>query len=295
MAIPKARCKAGRRARMRQVALSCPGFLAIVLAAKAKIAKTKERAETPMIDQQIEIPTKDGHTTTFISHPERGGPFPVIIFYMDAPAIREELRDMARRLATSGYYVMLPNLYYRAGVMELGPIPPDPEAPERKRMFGYMNSINIPLVMEDTKALLAYADGQAAARSDIVGTVGYCMSGRYAVNAATHFPDRVKAAASIYGTHLATDQPDSPHLAGQKTKAELYFGCAETDVYAPQEIIDKVKQGVKDTKANAEVEIYPGTHHGFAFPKRPVYHRDAAERHWERLLALYRRNLHQPA
>jgi carboxymethylenebutenolidase len=280
---------------MRQVALSCPGFLAIVLAAKAKIAKTKERAETPMIDQQIEIPTKDGHTTTFISHPDRGGPFPVIIFYMDAPAIREELRDMARRLATSGYYVMLPNLYYRSGVMELGPIPPDPEAPERKRMFGYMNSINIPLVMEDTKALLAYADGQAAARSDIVGTVGYCMSGRYAVNAATHFPDRVKAAASIYGTHLATDQPDSPHLAGQKTKAELYFGCAETDVYAPQEIIDKVKQGVKDTEANAEVEIYPGTHHGFAFPKRPVYHRDAAERHWERLLALYRRNLHQPA
>ena len=82
---------------------------------------------------------------------------------------------------------------------------------------------------------------------DIVGTVGYCMSGRYAINAATHFPDRVKAAASIYGTHLATDQPDSPHLAGQKTKAELYFGCAETDIYAPMEIIEKVKQGMKDT------------------------------------------------
>jgi carboxymethylenebutenolidase len=250
----------------------------------------RKREAAPMIDQQIEIPTRDGHTTTFISHPERGGPFPVIIFYMDAPAIREELRDMARRLATSGYYVMLPNLYYRAGVMEIGPIPPDPEAPERKRMFGYMNSINIPLVMEDTTALLAYADKQPAANAKIVGTVGYCMSGRYAINAATHFPC-VKTAASIYGTHLATDQPDSPHLAGQKTKAELYFGCAETDIYAPQEIIDKVTLGMKDYGANAEVEIYPGTHHGFAFPKRPVYNRDAAERHWERLLALYRRNL----
>ncbi len=242
-----------------------------------------------MIDQQIEIPTRDGHTTTFISHPERGGPFPIVLFYMDAPAIREELRDMARRLATSGYYVMLPNLYYRAGVMEIGPINPDPESPERKRMFELMHSINIPLVMEDTRALFAYADGQAAARKDVVGTVGYCMSGRYAINAAAHFPDRVKAAASIYGTHLATDQPDSPHLAAQKTRAELYFGCAETDIYAPAEIIEKVKAGMKD--ANAEVEIYPGTHHGFAFPKRPVYHRDAAERHWERLLALYRRNL----
>jgi carboxymethylenebutenolidase len=249
----------------------------------------KNREETPMIDQQIEIPTKDGHTTTFITHPERDGPHPVIIFYMDAPAIREELRDMARRLGTSGYYVMLPNLYYRSGVMELGPIPPDPEAPERKRMFGYMNSINIPLIMEDTTALLAYADGQSAARKDVVGAVGYCMSGRYAMNAATHFPGRVRAAASIYGTHLVTDQPDSPHLAAQKSKAELYFGCAETDVYAPAEIIEKLTQSMKGAKA--EVEVYPGTHHGFAFPKRPVYHRDAAERHWERLLALYRRNL----
>jgi carboxymethylenebutenolidase len=173
--------------------------------------------------------------------------------------------------------------------MEIGPLPADPDAPERKRMFELMNGINIPLVMEDTSALLAYADGQSAARSDIVGTVGYCMSGRYAINAATHFPDRVKAAASIYGVQLATDQPDSPHLAAQKTKAELYFACAETDIYAPQEIIDKVKQAM--TGANAEVEIYPGTHHGFAFPKRPVYDRDAAERHWERLLALYRRNV----
>ena len=242
-----------------------------------------------MIDQQIEIPTRDGHTTTFITHPERGGPFPVILFYMDAPAIREELRDMARRLGTAGYYVMLPNLYYRSGVMELGPLPADPEAPERKRMFQFMNSINIPLVMEDTRALLAYAEGQSAANTKIIGTVGYCMSGRYAINAATQFADRVKAAASIYGTHLATDQPDSPHLAAQKTRAELYFACAETDIYAPTEIIEKVQQGMKG--ANAEVEIYPGTHHGFAFPKRPVYDRDAAERHWERLVALYRRNL----
>ena len=242
-----------------------------------------------MIDQQIEIPTKDGHTTTFISHPERDGPHPVILFYMDAPAIREELRDMARRLATSGYYVMLPNMYYRSGVMELGPIQPDPESPERKRMFEPDGLAHIPLVMEDTKALLAYAEARTPRALDIVGAVGYCMSGRYAVNAATHFPDRVKAAASIYGAQLATDQPDSPHLAAGKTKAELYFACAETDVYAPQEIIDKVSEGMKG--ANAEVEIYPGTHHGFAFPKRPVYDRDAAERHWERLLALYRRNL----
>src|ERR1700742_1076698 len=205
-----------------------------------------------MIERQVDISTKDGKSQTFIVHPDRGGPHPVILFLMDAPAIREELRDMARRLATSGYYVMLPNMYYRSGVMELGPIPADPEAPERKRMFGFMNSINIPMVMEDTKALLAYADKDPAANAKIVGTVGYCMSGRYAVNAATHFPDRVKAAASMYGTHLATDQPDSPHLAAGKTKAELYFGCAETDVYAPMEVIEKVRAGM--TGSNNEGE-----------------------------------------
>ena len=125
-----------------------------------------------MIDQQVDIETKDGKTTTFITHPERGGPFPVILFYMDAPAIREELRDMARRFGTAGYYVMLPNMYYRAGVMELGPLNPDPESPERKKMFSLMGSLSIPLVMEDTRALLAYAETQTAANTKIVGTVG---------------------------------------------------------------------------------------------------------------------------
>src|ERR1700735_1946303 len=178
-----------------RLALSWSGFLAIVSMREAKKPTNRATKRNAMIDRQIEIPTKDGHTTTFISHPERNGPHPVILFYMDAPAIREELRDMARRFGTAGYYVMLPNMYYRAGAMELGPINPDPESPERKRMFSLMNSLSIPLVMEDTKALLAYAETQKAANTKIVGSVGYCMSGRYAVNAATYFADRMKAAA----------------------------------------------------------------------------------------------------
>lgn len=88
-----------------------------------------------MIEQTVDIATRDGKTTTFIVHPERNGPHPIILFFMDAPAIREELRDMARRIATAGYYVMLPNLYYRKGVMELADLPPLPEAEARARMF----------------------------------------------------------------------------------------------------------------------------------------------------------------
>ena len=245
-----------------------------------------------MIEQTIDIPTRDGKTTTFIVHPDRGGPFPLILFYMDAPAIREELRDMARRLASSGYYVMLPNMYYRAGVMELGPIPPAVDAPERKKMFEYMNSLTIPLVMDDTEALLKFADGQTAASKGPIGCVGYCMSGQYAVNAAARWPDRVAAAASIYGTRLVTDEADSPHIMAKQAKADIYFGCAERDHYVPLEMIDALKKQLEvDKVKNAEVELYRAADHGFAFPLRPVYNKAAAEQHWERLLSLYRRKL----
>ena len=244
-----------------------------------------------MIDQQIDIPTRDGRVTTFITHPERDGPHPVILFYMDAPGIREELRDMARRLATAGYYVVLPNMYYRAGVMEIGPIPPEEEAPERKRMFELMYSINIPLVMQDTAALLEFIASQPAAGNGPIGCMGYCMSGQYAINAAATFPDRVAAAASLYGTHLMTDRPDSPHRVAAKAKAELYFACAEVDRWAPLEMIEPLRNALREAGADAEVELYPGTHHVFAFPKRPIYDKAAAERHWERLHALFRRRL----
>jgi carboxymethylenebutenolidase len=244
-----------------------------------------------VIERQVEIETRDGATSTFIVHPDRDGPHPVVLFYMDAPAIREELRDMARRLASSGYYVMLPNLYYRAGVMELGPLSPDPEHPSRKAMFDLMYSLTIPLIMSDTKALLAFADTDDAASKGKVGTVGYCMSGQFAINAAANFPDRVAAAASIYGTYLVTDKADSPHVAARRCKAELYIACAEIDQWAPLEMVEALDSSLKADAIRAELEMYPGVHHGFAFPQRPAYDKPSAERHWQRLVSLYRRNL----
>ena len=245
-----------------------------------------------MIEQTVEIATRDGAVTTFIAHPEREGPHPVVLFFMDAPGIREELRDMARRIAAAGYYVMLPNLYYRRGVLELKDLPPLPEAEARARMFDLMGSISIPLIMCDGDALLNFADRDPAASKGKIATVGYCMSGQYAINFAARYPDRVGAAASIYGVQLVTDQADSPHLAAQKAKAELYFACAEHDSYAPLEMVHALDVALKSCTAKAEVELYPGVHHGFAFPQRgAVYDKTAAERHWERLFALWRRTL----
>jgi carboxymethylenebutenolidase len=244
-----------------------------------------------MIERQLELPTKDGHSTTFIVHPDRGGPHPAVFFFMDAPGIREELRDMARRIASVGYYVMLPNLYYRAGVMELGPLSRDPNSPERKRMMDLMYGIDIPKVMSDLDGLIAFADSDKAAKKGPAGAVGYCMSGQYAINAAAHRKDRVAAAISMYGTFLMTDKPDSPHLAARKTKSELYFGCAESDHWAPMDMVVALKDDLRANDTNAEVEIYPGTEHGFAFPQRPAYNKPAAERHWERMFSLFGRKL----
>jgi carboxymethylenebutenolidase len=245
-----------------------------------------------MIERQVEIKTQDGQMNTFICHPERSSPHPAVLFFMDAPGIREELRDMGRRLATVGYYVMLPNLYYRSNVEELGAFVGEANIATRQKALQLMTTINIPMVMQDIDALLGFAETDPAASTSAMGCVGYCMSGQYAVNAAVRHKDRIRAAASMYGVALVTDKPDSPHLALRHTDARLYFGCAETDQYAPQEIIDKLRTEVQSRGANAEVEIYPGTVHGFAFPQRPAYNKPAAERHWERLSALFRDALH---
>ncbi len=242
-----------------------------------------------MIERQLDLATKDGKTTTFIVHPDRGGPHPVILFLMDAPAIREELRDMARRFATSGYYVMLPNLYYRSGVMELGPKCLEADTPERKQMADLMMGLGIAQVMSDCEGMLAFADKDKAANARSVGAVGYCMSGRFAVCTAGQFPDRVKATASIYGTRLVTEKDNSPHLIAKRSPAEFYFACAETDHWAPPEIVAALQKDLKGAKG--EVELYPGVEHGFAFPQRRAYDKAAAEQHWERCLSLFGRNL----
>jgi carboxymethylenebutenolidase len=240
-----------------------------------------------MIERQIQIGTPDGPMNTFICHPERDSPHPAILFFMDAPGIREELRDMARRLGTVGYYVMLPNLYHRANVEELGSVVGEANLATRQKALQLMATINIPMVMQDVDALLAFAAADQAAWRGPMGCVGYCMSGQYAINAAVRHRERIRAAASIYGVALVSDQPESPHLASQRTDARLYFGCAENDHYAPQEMIDQLRAELGAKGGNAEVEIYPGTAHGFAFPSRPAYDKPAAERHWERLFELF--------
>jgi carboxymethylenebutenolidase len=239
-----------------------------------------------MVERELDITTSDGKANTFIVHPEEGDPCPVILFLMDAPGKREELHDMARRLATVGYYVMLPNLYYRR-VREFV-MTPD----KRPEMFGHMNSLSNAMVCDDARALLEHAATDPAARSGAVGCVGYCMSGPFAFAVAAALSDRITAAASIHGVRLYSDAMDSPHRDANKIKGELYFGCAETDEWTPKNLIDGLDAWLANSGARYRIEWYPGTHHGFVFPQRAgLYDKASAERHWERLFALFERNL----
>ena len=163
-----------------------------------------------MIESFVDITTPDGTMTTFVVHPdvipgEQDGPFPVILFLMDAPGMREELRNMSRRLATAGYYVMASQLYYRQvdhyNLFETG---------DRDRMFELMSNLSNAMVVADAGAMIAHAETDPAADASRVGTVGYCMSGPFTVMVAAGHNDRVKAAASIHGVRLVADADDSP-------------------------------------------------------------------------------------
>jgi carboxymethylenebutenolidase len=229
---------------------------------------------------------------TFIVHPERHGPHPAVFLLMDAPGIREELYDMARRLGTVGYYVMLPNLYYRAGKdTKYGPDVLTKGSAEQARMRAVRTRMTIPPVMEDIADMLSFLQVQPAVKPGPVGAHGYCMSGPYALAAAARYPDRIAAAASFYGTWLVSDAEESPHLTLGKAKGELYIACAEHDELAPLQMVAELRALFDESGNSGELEMYPGVHHGFAFPQRWCYDKPAAERHWERLIALYRRRL----
>jgi len=245
-----------------------------------------------MRESTIDIATRDGAMETFICHPERGGPHPAVLMLMDAPGIREELRDMARRLASVGFHVMLPNLYYRAGRDTMfGPGVLEQGDPERDRMRAIRTKMTIPPVMQDVAAMLGFLDTRAVVKPGAVGVHGYCMSGPYALAAAARFPGRITAAASIYGTWLVSDAEESPHLTLGQGQAELYICCAEIDELAPLPMVAQLQALFDASGAEGEIEIHPAVHHGFAFPQRWCFDKPAAERHWERLIALYRRRL----
>jgi carboxymethylenebutenolidase len=233
-----------------------------------------------------QIRTEDGILDTHVFTPDGQKPKSAILFYMDGLGIRQALLDMAARMASHGYAVLLPNLYYRAG--QTDPIDP---MKDRDRMMQLVMSVTNAGTMQDTKHLLAFLHSQPGLSGAKVACVGYCMGGALSLTAAGTYPDQVTAAASLHGARLATDAPDSPHLLAPKMKGEVYVGVSEIDPYLAEGETARLETALKDAHANAMVEIYPGVQHGFTVPGIPIYDRDASEHHWDRILGLFGRNL----
>jgi carboxymethylenebutenolidase len=242
--------------------------------------------------RRIDVTTPDGTIDCHVFTPAGAGAWPAVLFYMDAFGVRPQLSEMAGRLASHGYVVVVPNLYYRSGAYA----PFDPklvfaEGPERDRFKGMIQSINDTMVMRDTAAVITMLDAQGAVRPGRLGVVGYCMGGGFAVSAAGTFPDRVAAAASFHGGSLATDKRDSAHLLAGRMRGRVYVGVAELDQSFSREQRERLERALSEAGVDYTIETYPGAKHGFAVTGHLVYDREASEKHWDRLLSLFKEAL----
>jgi carboxymethylenebutenolidase len=241
-----------------------------------------------MIENDVIIPTKFGGQQAFTVCPAEPGRYPAVILYMDAPGIREELRNMARRIAKHGYYCLLPDLYYRMGTLRFN------VARRTEAMSviirGAMSSLSNADVMDDTAGMIGFLDGQEQVSPGPIGCIGHCMSGPFVTTAAARF-GRVKAVASLYGVNMVTDQPDSPHLLAGAIQGELYAAFAEIDPSVPATVVPAFKQALEAAGTRHHVEVLAGTHHGFCFAARNDYEPVAAETAWNKIMDLFERNL----
>jgi carboxymethylenebutenolidase len=242
-----------------------------------------------MIERDVNVTSRTGDIPSFAVCPDGPGNFPAIILYMDAPGIREELRNLARRIAKHGYFCLLPDMYYRLGTLRFDFVRRAEGL--RPAMFAAMNSLTNALVTTDTAAWLGFLDAQEKVKPGPVGCIGYCMSGRYVATAAARFPNRFAAAASLYGVGIVTDAEDSPHSLADRIKGEMYFAFAETDEYVPPTVIPTLRKTLDKAGVRYGLDVFPNTHHGFQFPERDVYETQAAEESWSKIVAMWDRNL----
>lgn len=236
---------------------------------------------------KIDIRTRDGVCPSYLYRPATGGPWSAVLVYMDGLAIRPAMLELGERLAGNGYFVLLPDLFYRSGPYE----PMDPHAvfsdPEKRKVLMEKMALATPdHVMSDSRAFLDFIAAQPDVKPGKIGTTGYCMGGLMSLTAAGTFPDRVAATASYHGGRLATDAPDSPHLLAAKIKSRVYIAGAIEDPSFPDDMKARLDQALRDAGVNYQIETYPAKH-GWVFRDTPVYDADAAERHWRSLIALF--------
>jgi carboxymethylenebutenolidase len=246
----------------------------------------------------VTLEAADGRCDTSIFRPDAGeGPWPAVLVFMDGIGIRPALFRICERIAQHGYFVLLPDLFYRSGPYT----PPDPHKlfgdPAVRAEWGakFITSINHEKVRTDTRAFLDFLTKQPDVVQAAVGTTGYCMGGGYSLAAAGNFPDRVAAAASYHGSRLASDAPDSPHRLAPRIKARVYVAGAIEDATFPDDMKQRLEEALTNAGVAHTVETYAGARHGWVPDDTPTHDAAAAERHYESLFALFDATLQRAA
>jgi len=254
---------------------------------------------TALSERHVDIPTPAGTMNTFVARPAGDAKVPVIIVCMDIWGVRPQLFEIAKRIAAQGTCAVVPNFYHRDGVngfdfrnergrsISMDRATKEQQEAVRKHGVALTNA----MVDEDVGAALRFLEREPVSQGP-AGSVGFCMGGRHAMYIAGTRPERMRATASLHGTQLVSDKPDSPHRLADRFRGEIYCGFAEHDPYVPPSIATTLEE-LLGNRANVKYRsvTHPGAAHGYAIPDRDVYDHAAAEKDWAEIFAMFARVL----
>jgi len=245
--------------------------------------------ELAVTESEVDIRTPDGTADAYFVHPSKGS-HPAVLIWPDIYGLRPAFRQMGKRLAGSGYSVLVVNPYYRK---QRAPVAPEhagfDDPATQAALMSLRNSLTPATTQTDATAFVEWLDTQPSVdRRKKMGTTGYCMTGPFTLRTAAALPERIGAGASFHGGGLVTDKPDSPHLLIPKMRARFLIAIAESDDKRQPEAKDVLRDAFAKAKLPAEIEVYAGTIHGWCPIDAKVYNHDQAEKAWDRMLVLFK-------
>lgn len=266
------------------------GFLAAGAGLASLLPSPADAA--PVTGRSVDIRTPDGVCDAYFTHPEAGA-HPGVLMWPDIFGLRPTFQRMADRLARSGYAVLVVNPFYRIKRAPTSPPHPDFNDPAtRRELMAMMESLTPEVTVTDARALVPWIDSQpAVSKTRKMASTGYCMGGPFTLRTAAQFPERIGAGATFHGAALVTDRPDSPHLLIPRIKAQYLMAIAASDDEKQPEAKTILREAFAKAHLRAEIEVYPGTLHGWCVPDSHVYNHDEAEKAWARQRVLLERAL----
>src|ERR1700723_2278357 len=263
------------------------GAMAFGAGLVASLPKLANAAETQGAD--VEIKTPDGTADAYFVHPAKGK-FPGVLIWPDIFGLRPTFKEMATRLAESGYSVLVINPFYRTKKAPTAPDHPDFNDPAtRQALMTLAGTLTPNTAVTDAKAFVTFLDNQPSVdKKRKMGTTGYCMGGPFVFRTAATFPDRIGAGATFHGGGLVTDKPDSPHLLIPHMKAHFLIAIAENDDQREPEVKNILRDSFAKAHLPAEIEVYAGTKHGWCPPDSAVYNAEQVEKAWGRMMVLFK-------